>query len=56
VHVSRWVDARAHLHWLFHARPLGALQLRGNLSPVWDQMLPALPLERWESNRRQVAT
>lgn len=43
VHVSRWGDGGAHLHWWFMARPAGLLQLRGSALPVWLDVLPPLP-------------
>jgi diadenosine tetraphosphate (Ap4A) HIT family hydrolase len=43
VHVARWGDGSAHFHQWFFPRPLGQLQLRGSMLPVWMDVLPALP-------------
>jgi hypothetical protein len=50
VHIARYGDGRAHLHWWFLARPAGALQLRGNFLHMWYQMMPRLPDEKWIHN------
>ncbi|GAB3663968.1 hypothetical protein GCM10027589_27840 [Actinocorallia lasiicapitis] len=47
VHVSRWGDGAAHLHWWFMARPAGLPQLRGSCMPFWDDVLPPMPADRW---------
>jgi hypothetical protein len=43
VHVNRWGDGGAHLHWWFLVRPVGLLQLRGSQLASWLDVLPALP-------------
>ena len=43
VHVARYGDGSAHFHLWFFARPLGRLQLRGSMLPVWMDVLPPLP-------------
>ncbi len=43
VHVARWGDGSAHFHLWFFPRPLGQLQLRGSMLPVWMDVLPPLP-------------
>jgi len=43
VHVARWGDGTAHFHLWFFPRPLGQLQLRGSMLPVWLDVLPPLP-------------
>ncbi len=43
VHVARWGDGMAHFHLWFFPRPLGQLQLRGSMLPVWLDVLPPLP-------------
>ncbi|HEY2044854.1 MAG TPA: hypothetical protein VGH11_19420 [Jatrophihabitans sp.] len=43
VHINRWGDGGAHLHWWFIARPVGLLQLRGSQLPTWLDILPPLP-------------
>jgi diadenosine tetraphosphate (Ap4A) HIT family hydrolase len=56
IHLMRFGDGRAHLHWWIVGRPAGVLQMRGNFSIIWDQMIPALPQEKWHANRHHVAT
>ena len=43
VHVARWGDGMGHFHLWFFPRPLGQLQLRGSMLPVWLDVLPPLP-------------
>lgn len=45
VHVCRYGDGGAHFHLWFLVRPLGALQLRGSMLPVWMDVLPDVPDE-----------
>ncbi len=42
VHVNRWGDGGAHFHLWFMPRPLGMLQLRGSMLPMWLELLPNL--------------
>ena len=39
-HFSRWGDGSAHFHMAFMGRPLGMMQARGYMLPVWDDVLP----------------
>jgi diadenosine tetraphosphate (Ap4A) HIT family hydrolase len=55
VHVCRWGDGGAHLHWWFLARPEGMMQLRGAFMMVWDDVLPAIDRETWQENLARVA-
>lgn len=50
VHVIRWGDGGAHLHWWFLPRPEGMLQLRGAFMMVWDDVLPAIDEETRRAN------
>ena len=43
VHVLRYGDGGEHFHLWFLPRPLGALQLRGSMLPVWMDVMPKLP-------------
>jgi diadenosine tetraphosphate (Ap4A) HIT family hydrolase len=45
VHINRWGDGGAHLHWWFIVRPAGLLQLRGSRLPTWLDVLPPLPTD-----------
>ena len=55
VHVNRWGDGSEHFHVWFLARPKGMWQLRGALLAAWDDLLPRVPQEEWDRNRRAVA-
>ena len=55
VHVCRWGDGGAHLHWWFIGRPARFTQLIGSFAAIWDDVLPPLPEERWRANLDAVA-
>ena len=55
VHVNRWGDGSEHFHVWFLARPKGMWQLRGALLAAWDDLLPKVPQQEWDRNRRAVA-
>jgi diadenosine tetraphosphate (Ap4A) HIT family hydrolase len=55
VHVNRWGDGNEHFHVWFLARPKGMWQLRGALLAAWDDLLPKVPQDEWDRNRRAVA-
>jgi diadenosine tetraphosphate (Ap4A) HIT family hydrolase len=55
VHVCRWGDGSAHLHWWLMARPARLPQLVGSFAAIWDDILPPLPEERWRANLDVVA-
>ncbi|MFJ9150574.1 hypothetical protein ACIRP7_21410 [Streptomyces sp. NPDC102270] len=55
VHVNRWGDGAAHLHFWLLARPAGLLQLRGTLLAVWEELLPPVPDEERRQAHRQIA-
>ena len=55
VHVNRWGDGVEHFHIWFLGRPRGMWQLRGALLAAWDDLLPPVPPEEWDRNRRAVA-
>ncbi len=46
VHIGRWGDGSAHLHFWFLARPARMPQLRTSFAAIWDDILPPLPEER----------
>jgi len=50
VHVNRWGDGGAHFHLWFMPRPLGMLQLRGSMLPMWLDFIPEV-----EATEAQVA-
>jgi len=55
VHVGRWGDGSAHLHWWFIARPARLPQLRTSFAAIWDDILPPVPEEIWRENLAVVA-
>lgn len=55
VHVGRWGDGSAHLHFWFIARPARMPQLRTSFAALWDDILPPLPEELWRTNLAAVA-
>jgi diadenosine tetraphosphate (Ap4A) HIT family hydrolase len=54
VHVGRWGEGGAHLHWWFMGRPARMEQLRSNFAAVWDDVLPPTPGDVWEANTAAV--
>ncbi len=40
VHLYRWGDGGAHFHVWFIPRPLGMLEARGMMLPLWEDVLP----------------
>jgi hypothetical protein len=54
VHMSRWGDGGAHAHIFFFARPTRMPQLRGTCLALWDDFLPALPVNVRDNNARAV--
>ncbi|MQY16348.1 hypothetical protein SRB5_65460 [Streptomyces sp. RB5] len=56
VHVNRWGDGGAHLHFWLLARPEGMTQLRGTFLSLWDELLPPrTPEQLREANSRIAA-
>ncbi|MFE7409247.1 hypothetical protein [Streptomyces laurentii] len=56
VHVNRWGDGAAHLHFWLLARPTGLLQLRGTFLPAWEELLPPLPEPTRAHNHHRLAS
>lgn len=54
VHVCRWGDGGAHLHWWFIARPARMPQLVGTFVAIWDDVLPPLPDDLRRANQQAV--
>ena len=50
VHIGRWGEGAAHLHWWFIARPLGFPQLASSMAELWDEVLPPTPEDVWREN------
>jgi diadenosine tetraphosphate (Ap4A) HIT family hydrolase len=50
VHIGRWGEGSAHLHWWFIARPAGLPQLASIMAEIWDDVLPPTPEDVWREN------
>jgi diadenosine tetraphosphate (Ap4A) HIT family hydrolase len=50
VHVGRWGEGSAHLHWWFMARPARMPQLASSFAAIWDDVLPPTPQDVWDAN------
>jgi diadenosine tetraphosphate (Ap4A) HIT family hydrolase len=50
VHVGRWGEGGAHLHWWFMGRPARMEQLRSSFAAIWDDVLPPTPVDVWRGN------
>jgi diadenosine tetraphosphate (Ap4A) HIT family hydrolase len=55
VHVCRWGDGSAHLHYWLLARPARFPQLIGSFAAIWDDVLPPTPRDVWDENLALVA-
>jgi diadenosine tetraphosphate (Ap4A) HIT family hydrolase len=55
VHIGRWGEGAAHLHWWFIARPAGFPQLASSMAEIWDEVLPPTPRDVWEQDVARVA-
>ena len=55
VHVGRWGDGSAHLHFWFLARPARLPQTVGSFAAIWDDILPPTPEPIWRANLAAVA-
>jgi diadenosine tetraphosphate (Ap4A) HIT family hydrolase len=55
VHVGRWGDGSAHLHFWFMARPARLPQTVGSFAAIWDDILPPTPEPTWRANLAAVA-
>ena len=50
VHILRYGEGAAHLHWWFMARPTGVRQAASSFAMIWDDVLPPTPEDRWREN------
>lgn len=50
VHILRYGEGAAHLHWWFMARPTGLRQVASGFAMIWDDVLPTTPEDVWERN------
>jgi diadenosine tetraphosphate (Ap4A) HIT family hydrolase len=55
VHLYRWGDGAAHFHVWFLPRPLGMLEARNMMLPLWEDVLPNAPDEELRSAAETVA-
>jgi diadenosine tetraphosphate (Ap4A) HIT family hydrolase len=55
VHIGRWGEGLAHLHWWFIARPAGFSQLASSMAEIWSDVLPPTPEAVWRDNVARVA-
>jgi diadenosine tetraphosphate (Ap4A) HIT family hydrolase len=55
VHVYRWGDGGAHFHVWLVPRPLGMMEARGPMLPLWEEVLPNVPDEELAEAARRVA-
>lgn len=55
VHILRYGEGVAHLHWWFMGRPTGLRQTASGFAMIWDDVLPTTPAEVWEGNVAKVA-
>jgi diadenosine tetraphosphate (Ap4A) HIT family hydrolase len=55
VHLYRWGDGGAHFHVWFLPRPLGMLEAKNHMLPLWEDVLPVIGDEELAAAARQVA-
>ncbi|MDX6282033.1 MAG: hypothetical protein QOH03_3104 [Kribbellaceae bacterium] len=55
VHVNRWGDGSAHFHVWFFPRPLGMLEARREMLPLWADLLPEAPLDEVAAAEQKIA-
>jgi diadenosine tetraphosphate (Ap4A) HIT family hydrolase len=55
VHLYRWGDGGAHFHVWFIPRPLGMLEARGMMLPLWEDVLPSVPDEELRAAAERIA-
>ena len=55
VHILRYGEGAAHLHWWFMARPTGLRQVASSFAMIWDDVLPTTPEGTWRANIATVA-
>jgi diadenosine tetraphosphate (Ap4A) HIT family hydrolase len=55
VHLYRWGDGGAHFHVWFMPRPLGMLEARGMMLPLWEDVLPNVSDEELVAAAERVA-
>ncbi len=56
VHLYRWGDGGAHFHVWFMPRPLGMLEARNYMLPLWEDVLPNVSDEELRLAAEKVAS
>lgn len=56
VHLYRWGDGGAHFHVWFVPRPLGMLEARGMMLPIWEDVLPNVPDDELREAAEKIAS
>ncbi|HEV3328126.1 MAG TPA: hypothetical protein VGZ33_01915 [Acidimicrobiales bacterium] len=55
VHLYRWGDGGAHFHVWMLPRPMGMLDARGMMLPLWEDELPNVPDEELREAAERIA-
>jgi diadenosine tetraphosphate (Ap4A) HIT family hydrolase len=55
VHLYRWGDGGAHFHVWMLPRPLGMLEAKGMMLPLWEDVLPNVADDELRAAAQQVA-
>jgi diadenosine tetraphosphate (Ap4A) HIT family hydrolase len=55
VHLYRWGDGGAHFHVWLIPRPLGMLEAKGMMLPLWEDVLPNVPDEELREAAERIA-
>jgi diadenosine tetraphosphate (Ap4A) HIT family hydrolase len=55
VHLYRWGDGGSHFHVWFLPRPLGFIEAKGAMLPIWEDVLPNVTDEELRTAAEKVA-
>jgi diadenosine tetraphosphate (Ap4A) HIT family hydrolase len=55
VHLYRWGDGGAHFHVWLIPRPLGMLEAKGMMLPLWEDVLPNVPDDELREAAERIA-
>ncbi len=55
VHILRYGEGAAHLHWWFMGRPTGLRQTASGFAMIWDDVLPPTAEDIWRENLAAIA-
>jgi hypothetical protein len=56
VHILRYGEGSAHLHWWFMARETGLRQTASGFAMIWDDVLPPTPTDVHQANIATIVT